>query len=146
NAMAAANAAMDAYRLGKSAETAKDLLTGAGKDPEIAKVTVSIGSSKSESETWTEDKVASGSSIQAGGNVNITATGAGEDSNITIEGSYVGGGKSTNLTADNDINIIAAESTSSEASKNSSSGWNAGVVAAIDRKSTRLNSSHASIS
>ncbi|MDG9730372.1 hemagglutinin repeat-containing protein [Ignatzschineria sp. RMDPL8A] len=35
------------------------------------------------------------------------------------------------MTADNDINIIAAESTSSEASKNSSSGWNAGVVAAI---------------
>ena len=65
NAMAAANAAMDAYRLGKSAETAKDLLTGAGKDPEIAKVTVSIGSSKSQRETWTEDKATSGSFIQA---------------------------------------------------------------------------------
>nr|WP_286483464.1 hemagglutinin repeat-containing protein [Ignatzschineria indica] len=60
--------------------------------------------------------------------------GAGEDSNITIEGSYVGGGKSTNLTADNDINILAGENKSTEDSRNSSSGWNAGVVASIGKE------------
>ena len=129
NAMAAANAAMDIKRLGDSVKEVADIASGG--DGTIAKISLTVGSSKSESETWTEDSVASGSSVQAGGNVNIMATGAGEDSNIIIEGSYVGGGKSTNLTADNDINIIAAESTSSEASKNSSSGWNAGVVASI---------------
>lgn len=66
--------------------------------------------------------------MNAGGKVNIVATGAGKASNITIQGSDVSGKQGTFLEADNDINITAAEQTHKERSTNKSSGFNAGVA------------------
>ena len=62
----------------------------------------------------------------SGNNVTITATGAGKDSNIHIVGSDVAGINSTSLSADNDVTLESAQSTSSEHSTNSSTSYPVG--------------------
>ena len=125
NAMAAFNAGMDTYKAGEA-------LNKLGSDPQSAtqnvSVSITIGQQKSRSENHTKDTVASASQINAGGTVNLLATGAGKDSNINIIGSDVAGSNGTHLQADNEINLLAAEQSHSERSSNKSSGWNAGVA------------------
>ena len=56
------------------------------------------------------------------------ATGAGKDSNISIEGSDVSGKQGTFLSADNQVIVKAVEQNHKERSTNKSSGFNAGVA------------------
>ena len=131
NAMAAANSAMDAYRAGQAVGQAGKAVQEAmenGNMDSVVGVQVTYGQQKSESRTHTEGKTAAKSQVNAGGKVNIVATGAGKASNITIQGSDVSGKQGTFLEADNDINITAAEQTHKERSTNKSSGFNAGVA------------------
>ena len=132
NAMAAANAGFDAYRAYQSGTKAvtdvKDFMNGEGDVDSLIGVQITYGQQKSESRTHTEGKTAAKSQVNAGGKVNIVATGAGKASNITIQGSDVSGKQGTFLGADNDINITAAEQTHKERSTNQSSGFNAGVA------------------
>ena len=131
NAMAAANSAMDAYRAGQAVGQAGKAMQEAmenGNVDSVVGVQVTYGQQKSESRTHTEGKTAAQSQVNAGGKVNIVATGAGKASNITIQGSDVSGKQGTFLGADNDINITAAEQTHKERSTNKSSGFNAGVA------------------
>ncbi|WP_239327046.1 hemagglutinin repeat-containing protein, partial [Snodgrassella gandavensis] len=125
NAMAAFNAGMDSYQAGQA-------IADAGKNPQSAaqnvSVSITVGQQKSRSESHSVDNVASASNIHAGGQVNLLATGAGQDSNINIIGSDISGNQGTHLQADNQINLLAAEQSHSERSKNKSSGWNAGVA------------------
>ena len=90
-------------------------------------VSVSIGSSKSQSNTASQSDTARGSTVVAGNNVNITATGAAQDSNILVQGSDVKAGGNTTLAADNQVNLLAAKNTSSQASTNSSSSSSVSV-------------------
>lgn len=101
-------------------------VTAAG-DPTGIKIGVSLGTSKSASEVVQSSSTAVGSQIKAGGNVTIVATGGGTGSNITSIGSDISGGGNVTLAADNQINLLAAESTSSQHSTNSSSGASIGV-------------------
>ena len=131
NAMAAANSAMDAYRAGQAVGQAGKAMQEAmenGNVDSVVGVQVTYGQQKSESRTHTEGKTAAQSQVNAGGKVNIVATGAGKASNITISGSDVSGKQGTFLGADNNINITAAEQTHKERSTNKSSGFNAGVA------------------
>jgi len=131
NAMAAANAGFDAYRAADSVMKAGDSIQKAMSNSDVDSVVgvqVTYGQQKSESRTHTEGKTAAQSQVNAGGKVNIVATGAGKASNITIQGSDVSGKQGTFLGADNDINITAAEQTHKERSTNQSSGFNAGVA------------------
>ena len=131
NAMAAANSAMDAYRAGQAVGQAGKAMQEAmenGNMDSVAGAQITYGQQKSESRTHTEGKTAAKSQVNAGGKVNIVATGAGKASNITIQGSDVSGKQGTFLEADNDINITAAEQTHKERSTNQSSGFNAGVA------------------
>ena len=132
NTMSAANAGFEAYRAyqsGKKAVTdVKDFMNGEGDVDSLIGVQITYGQQKSESRTHTEGKTAAKSQVNAGGKVNIVATGAGKASNITIHGSDVSGKQGTFLGADNDINITAAEQTHKERSTNKSSGFNAGVA------------------
>ena len=131
NAMAAANAAMDAYRAGQAVGQAGKAMQEAMENGNVDSVVgaqITYGQQKSESRTHTEGKTAAKSQVNAGGKVNIVATGAGKASNITIQGSDVSGKQGTFLEADNDINITAAEQTHKERSTNKSSGFNAGVA------------------
>ena len=132
NTMSAANAGFEAYRAyqsGKQAVTdVKDFMNGEGDVDSLIGVQITYGQQKSESHSHTEGKTAYKSQVNAGGKVNIMATGAGKDSNINIEGSDISGKQGTTLMADNQVNIKAAEQNHQERSTNKSSGFNAGVA------------------
>ena len=132
NAMAAANAGFDAYRAYQSGTKAvtdvKDFMNGEGDVDSLIGVQITYGQQKNESRTHTEGKNAAKSQVNAGGKVNIMATGVGKNSNINIEGSDISGKQGTTLIADNQVNIKATEQNHQERSTNKSSGFNAGVA------------------
>ncbi|WP_257620633.1 hemagglutinin repeat-containing protein [Janthinobacterium sp. NKUCC08_JDC] len=91
------------------------------------KISVSLGSSKSESEMHQSSSTVVGSAVNAAGNVSIVATGAGAGSDLTVAGSKIGAGGNLTLFADDKINLLAAQNTATQTSKNSSSGSSIGV-------------------
>lgn len=90
-------------------------------------VSISVGSSKSQSNSTQTSSTAQGSTVAAGKNVNLTATGAGKDSDLTIQGSQVTVGSNVTLKADDEINLLAAKSTAEQHSTNKSSSGSMGV-------------------
>ena len=131
NAMAAANAGFDAYRAADSVMKASDSIQKAMSNSDVDSVVgaqITYGQQKSESRTHTEGKTAAKSQVNAGGKVNIVATGAGKNSDINIKGSDISGKQGTTLIADNQVNIKATEQNHQERSTNKSSGFNAGVA------------------
>jgi filamentous hemagglutinin len=108
-----------------AASTAKTMATQ-GKFNGVG-VSVSLGSSKSESEVERSTQTAVGSTIAAGGSVSIVAAGGGADSNIKAIGSNITGNKDVLLSAENSVDLLAAQNTSSQHSTNDSSGGSIGV-------------------
>jgi filamentous hemagglutinin len=90
-------------------------------------VSISLGNSKSDNKVVTTSETAVGSTVAAGGNVSIVATGAGQDSNLIAIGSDISAGGNVELKADNDVNLLAAQDTASQHSTNSSSGTSIGI-------------------
>ena len=91
------------------------------------KVQLSLGASKSTSESELAQNQVRGSNLTAGGNVALVATGAnGAGGDVHVSGSGVTGNKVT-LVAQNDVLLDAASNNREQTSKNNSSGWNAGV-------------------
>jgi filamentous hemagglutinin len=88
-------------------------------------LTVSLGSSKSESKQTSQSNTTRGSEVAAAGTVNIKATGGGQASNLTVQGSDVSG-KTVNLEADNKVNLLAAQNTSAQTSTSSNSSASVG--------------------
>lgn len=99
-----------------------------GKAPSVG-VNVSYGSSSSKSTTKTEQHTASGSSLSAGDNITLTATGKkdGSQGNLTVQGSQLDADKNITLTAKNDINLSSATNTQTVDGKNESKGSSMGV-------------------
>nr|WP_282563733.1 hemagglutinin repeat-containing protein [Providencia stuartii] len=99
-----------------------------GKTPSVG-VNVSYGSSSSKSTTKTEQQTASGSSLSAGDNITLTATGKkdGSQGNLTVQGSQLDADKNVTLTAKNDINLTSATNTQTVDGKNESKGSSMGV-------------------
>ena len=131
NTMSAANAGFDAYRAADSVMNAGDSIQKAMSNSNVDSVVgvqITYGQQKSESRTHTEGKTVAKSQVNAGGKVNIVATGTGKDSNINIKGSDISGKQGTTLIADNQVNIKATEQNHQERSTNKSSGFNAGVA------------------
>lgn len=75
----------------------------------------------SQSNQASQSNTAKASTLAAGGNVNVTATGAGKQSSILIQGSEVKADNAVNLAADNQINLQAAKNESSQLSTNTNS-------------------------
>ncbi|MCZ2497466.1 filamentous hemagglutinin N-terminal domain-containing protein [Xylophilus sp. Kf1] len=109
-----------------SANTALGNLVSEDPTRAGANVSLSIGSSQSSNTTTAHGDIAKGSKI-TGQNVSITATGAGQDSNLLIRGSDVTGSKTVALAADNQVDIVSAQSTTDQHSRNSSSSASLGV-------------------
>ena len=124
NAMSAANTAMAGYKAAEALKGLKDI--DSIKDLNVS-ASITVGSSQSKSETHAKGTEAVASNV-VGNNVNITATGAGKDSNIHVIGSEIAGTHATTLKADNNVTLESAQSISEEHSSNKSSGWNAGVA------------------
>ena len=94
----------------------------------LRSVSDTVLTQRSQNEVTAQTSEVVGSSVKAGGRVDISAAGAGEDSDIRISGSDVYGGTGASLSADDDIDIVAAQSVLKQKTENSSSGWNVGVA------------------
>ncbi|HHN9657907.1 TPA: contact-dependent inhibition effector tRNA nuclease [Escherichia coli] len=94
-------------------------------------VSISLNHQQSKSETKYQHDIVSGSTLSAGNNVSITATGKNKDHNnsgdILITGSQIKSGNDTSLNAQNDILLAAAADTRQTTGKNSSKGGGVGV-------------------
>ena len=141
-ASAAANVKMaaDALKSGQGDENGmvKTGAEGADGSPEVAQanaadkaggiqVSLSYGQSSSQSNSTATSDIARGSTVKAGGATTIKATGAGADSNLTIQGSDVSG-RQVNLEADNNVNLTAAQNTSTQTSDSSNSSASVGIA------------------
>ncbi|PUE12943.1 hemagglutinin repeat-containing protein [Limnohabitans sp. T6-20] len=91
-------------------------------------ISISVGSSSSQSKQSSSADNARGSTLTAGGNVSIKATGDGQGSNLTVQGSSIQAGQTTTLKADNQVNLLAAQNTTSESSSNQSKSGSVGVA------------------
>ncbi|WP_039303703.1 hemagglutinin repeat-containing protein [Cedecea neteri] len=115
---------------------------GADKDPDNGiRVSVSLTTQKSKSEQHAESDVVKGSSLTAGNNLNVIATGKGngaESGNILIGGSQLKAGGDTSLAASNDIVLSGAANTQLTTGKNSSSGGGIGVGFGVNSGSAGL--------
>lgn len=103
--------------------------TTAQKEAASAQIHISVGSSKSVSETKRTQDTAFASSIMAGGNVSIVALGEKDvagSGNLSIVGSDVTG-KNVLLAATNDLHLLSQAQTSTETSTNKNSGWKVGI-------------------
>ncbi|WP_437748761.1 hemagglutinin repeat-containing protein [Enterobacter mori] len=125
-ALKATKAALSGVQASQGAEMAQingDPNSGIG-------VSVSLSSQKSKSEQHMQSDTVAGSTLNAGNNLSITATGKGKGENsgdILIGGSQLKAGGDTSLVAVNDIVLGGAASTQQTTGKNSSSGGGAGV-------------------
>ena len=90
-------------------------------------LSISIGASQSESNVVTNSDSGRASTVQAGGDVAIVATGAGRESNLTVRGSDIKAGSDALLAADNEIKLLAGKDTANQKSTNSSISGAVGV-------------------
>ncbi len=91
-------------------------------------VSITLGTSSSNSKTVLASSTAAESTVHAGRDVKIAATGAGTESDLRIQGSTVKAGQAVTLQADDDIALLAATNTDEQHSKNKSSSASIGVA------------------
>ncbi|WP_275623640.1 hemagglutinin repeat-containing protein [Pantoea ananatis] len=93
-------------------------------------ITLSYGSQSSKSESHSQSSQAQGSTLNAGRNIAITATGKnkGEQSgDITLAGTQMKAGGEMTLAAARDINLLSSQNTQQTDNKNSSKGGSVGI-------------------
>nr|WP_257722047.1 hemagglutinin repeat-containing protein [Janthinobacterium sp. B9-8] len=119
-----------ALSVGTAALAAKngiDAAKAAAADPSSVSVSITYGESKSESVTKTSSISHSGSTLNAGGDIQISAVGD-KASQLNVLGSEINAKGNIKLKSDGDINLQSALDESEQHSKNSSSSWGAGVA------------------
>ncbi len=125
-ALQATKAALSGVQAGQGAVVAQQ--TG---DPSNGfGVSLSLTTQKSKSQQHAESDTVAGSTLNAGDDLTITATGKGTSANsgdILIGGSQMKAGGDTTLNAENDILLTGAANTQKTTGKNSSSGGGVGV-------------------
>ena len=116
-------AALHGYKAVESIEKNAGLIKDAVKDPSKGvSINVSIGSTKSKSESSSTTVVANGSNVKAEGDVKIAST----EKDINIKGSNVEG-KDVTLDAKENLNITASETTNKLEQDSKSSSSSVGV-------------------
>lgn len=90
---------------------------------------VSIGTSQSRSDTVQTSDSAVGSTVAAGGSIDIRASGAGQASDVAIQGASLQAGSDIRLAADDQIDLLAARNTAEQRSVNQN--YSASVGASI---------------
>ncbi|MCQ0735011.1 hemagglutinin repeat-containing protein, partial [Klebsiella pneumoniae] len=86
-------------------------------------ISASLGSQSSSSRSHSEQVMTSGSTLNAGNNLAVTATGG----DITVAGGQVKAGKDVTLEAFRDVNLTASQDTQQTTGSNKSSGGSIGV-------------------
>ena len=116
-------AALHGYKAVEAIEKNAGLIKDAVKDPSKGiSLNVSIGSTKSKSESTSTTVVANGSNVKAEGDLKITST----EKDINIKGSNVEG-KDVTLDAKENLNITASETTNKLEQDSKSSSASVGV-------------------
>ena len=116
-------AALHGYKAIESIEKNAGLIKDAVKDPSKGiSINVSIGSTKSKSESSSTTVVANGSNVKAEGNIKITST----EKDINIKGSNVEG-RDVTLDAKENLNVTASETTNKLEQDSKSSSASVGV-------------------
>ncbi|EBJ4206841.1 hypothetical protein DUG12_24960 [Salmonella enterica] len=103
---------------------------GSGESaPAAFGVTASLGSQSSKSEQKTQTHTVSGSSLSAGRDIHIAATGDGQGhgGDITVQGSQAKAAHDITLDAQRDIQLLSGLNTQTLSGKNSSHGGSVGV-------------------
>ncbi|ADJ62810.1 filamentous hemagglutinin N-terminal domain-containing protein [Herbaspirillum seropedicae] len=118
--------ALAAATLAKNAYDAGAALIDKPTDTSGVKITLSLGSSQSSNKVTQASSQAVGSTVAAGGAVNIVASG-GPRSDINVVGSAISAGGDVSLVADHEINLLAAQSAYSQHGNNNSSGASIGI-------------------
>ena len=120
---ATANSAMHNYQ---AAQQLSEAPNGGGLNIKIA-----YGQEHSHAEQQYSGNSLLPSTIAAGGKLNLTATGAGEASDINIIASDVYGSSGTHLKADHKINLLAGTENHQEQSSSYSNSWESGVALSV---------------
>ncbi|CAM6923901.1 contact-dependent inhibition effector tRNA nuclease [Escherichia coli] len=124
-ALQATKTALSGVQAGQAATMAS--ATG---DPNATGVSLSLTTQKSKSQQHSESDTVSGSTLNAGNNLSVAATGKNRGDNrgdIVIAGSQLKAGGNTSLDAANDILLSGAANTQKTTGRNSSSGGGVGV-------------------
>ncbi|WP_281661652.1 two-partner secretion domain-containing protein, partial [Microvirgula aerodenitrificans] len=114
---------------GKNAYDAVTAENGAGATG--VNISITVGQSKSASLQTQDSSQGAASTVAAGGNIGIRASGAGKDSDLTVRGSDIRADGKVQLLADNDIALLAGKDTASQKSTNSSSSAGVGVAISV---------------
>ncbi|HDS9358533.1 TPA: hemagglutinin repeat-containing protein [Enterobacter chengduensis] len=93
-------------------------------------ISLSYGSQSSKSTQYSEQNTAQGSTLNAGRDLSVIATGSGErgaDGDLTVEGSQLKAGNDITLAANRDLYLRSAQNTQLLDGKNESKGGSVGV-------------------
>ncbi|WP_024913292.1 hemagglutinin repeat-containing protein [Chania multitudinisentens] len=127
---------------GAQAVQAGQLVQAQGGDAKsMVGISASLGSQKSSSQQHQEQKTVSGSTLTAGNNLTVNATGKGnsaDSGDILIAGSQLKAGGDTTLDAARDVQLLGAANTQKTDGSNSSSGGNIGVSLGVSGPSSGL--------
>ena len=118
-ALAAANTGMAAYNAATAVQE-----SGASSGINL---TLSLGASRSRSQVVQNSDSGRGSTVSAGGDVAIAATGAKAGSDLTVQGSTLQAGNDIRLAADNAIQLLAGKNTADQQSTNNSVSGAVGI-------------------
>jgi len=88
---------------------------------------LSIGASKSSSKTTQTSDSAAVSNLTAGRDITITARGAGEASDITLQGVQANAASNLTLAAEDEIKLLAARNTANQKSSNQNASGSIGI-------------------
>jgi filamentous hemagglutinin len=120
-ALAAASTAMAAYNLASTVTQASAL-----------NINLSVGNSRSQSHSGQSGSMAATSTVQAGGDLTIKATGKEPgQGNLTAIGANLNAGNNATLSATNDIDLRAAQNSATQTSTNRSSSASVGIGFAL---------------
>ncbi|CAI0828653.1 hemagglutinin repeat-containing protein [Serratia fonticola] len=127
---------------GAQAVQAGQLVQAQGGDAKsMVGISASLGSQKSSSQQHQEQKTVSGSTLNAGNNLTVSATGKGhsaDSGDILIAGSQLKAGGDTTLDAARDLQLLGAANTQKTDGSNSSSGGSIGVSLGVSGPSSGL--------
>ncbi|NIE75374.1 filamentous hemagglutinin N-terminal domain-containing protein [Pantoea sp. Ap-967] len=121
---------MQALAAATTALAVNNAATAVAQDPGMAggiNISLSLGTKQQQSTTVQQSDAAKGSTVVAGNDVRLRATGAGSDSDITVQGSDIRAGHDASLVADGDINLLAARNTSQQDSDSKGSSASVGI-------------------
>ncbi|MEJ7138982.1 hemagglutinin repeat-containing protein [Amphibiibacter pelophylacis] len=109
-----------------------------GKVPDGVSLSVSLGSSKSRSSSTSSSESGRGSTLAAGGNIAIQATGGGQGSDLTVRGSSIQSGGDIALKADNRVRVLGSQDETQQGGSDSSGSAAIGLSVGLGEQSAGL--------